>query len=221
MPRNKSINTEELIRLVTDFRKQSGGKKVKIPEFGAFIRAGGYEVQDYTIRRNTEFMKYLTALNTDEEENIYSELVAYRTMDAEAFLAKNHARVELVKALTKRDQYYARVAQIAADAIRSKRETEKKLEEANEQIKALEAAVREADKRAESAVNKEKDEKIRKLRNLLKNYVYPDMANALLAQEGILEVPASEIQNSAVEENTVKPDTDLGNAVDLLMGKFD
>lgn len=221
MPRNKSINTDELIRLLTDFRKQHGGKKVKIPELGAFIRANGYAVQDYTIRRNAEFMEYLAGINTDEEEVIYSELVAYRTLDAEAFLAKNHTRIELVKALTKRDQYYARVAQAAVDAIRSRREIEKKLEEANEHIKTLESAMLEADKRAESAVNKEKDEEIRKLKNLLKNYVYPDMANALLAQEGILEVSASGIQEAVIEEHTVKPDTDLGSAVDLLLGKFD
>lgn len=221
MPRNKSIHTEELIALVTEYRQKNPGKKVKVPAFGEYIRSRGFEIMDYTIRRNPEFMKYLESVNAENEEAVYNEMVSYRTLDTEAFLAKNRSRTELVRALTERDQYYARVARMASDAIRSRRESEKKLQDAEEQIKALEASLEQAQKKAETTAAKEKNEENKKLRKLLKLYVYPEMANALLSKEGILEVAASAIPEASMKENTITPKTDVENSVDLLFKNFD
>lgn len=92
MARNKSIDSEELIRLLEEYRSQHYNKMIKIPEFGAYIRGRGYEVQDYTIRRDNKFREYLEKVNKEKEEELYNDLVTYQTIDAEAFIKTNGTR---------------------------------------------------------------------------------------------------------------------------------
>ena len=53
MPKQKSIEDNELIRLLDEYRLNNPNIKVTIPVFGTYIRSRGYDVQDHTIRRRT------------------------------------------------------------------------------------------------------------------------------------------------------------------------
>ena len=99
MPKQKSIEDNELIRLLDEYRLNNPNIKVTIPAFGTYIRSRGYDVQDHTIRRRTGFRKYLETVNQGSEEVIYSDLVTYQTLDADAFLSEHRTRESLKEAL--------------------------------------------------------------------------------------------------------------------------
>lgn len=59
MAKKKTVEAEVLIKLLDEYRLDNPNVKVTIPQFGVYIRNKGYNVQDYTIRRSTEFRAYL------------------------------------------------------------------------------------------------------------------------------------------------------------------
>ena len=56
---------------------------------------------------------------------------------------------------------------------------------------------------------KKKEIEISKLRNIITNFVYPEIANELLAQEGILIKERNVINQETLNKNLIKPDSDI------------
>lgn len=225
MARAKSITTETLIELLTEYLAETPPKKkIKIPEFGKYIRFRGYEVEDYTIRRNKEFIQYVETVKVSREEVLYQELAAFQTLDVDAFLNKNGTRAKLKEALMQRDRYYAAMAENAAKLIQDKKHMEEQMKKSEERAAALEAAMEKMQVKANNAKLKERDETIRKLRKILESYIYPDAANALLAKEGILEVASTVIPEEIMQEKTITADAEVQESeyksVNKLMGGF-
>ena len=225
MARAKSITTETLIELLTEYLAETPPKKkIKIPEFGKYIRSRGYEVEDYTIRRNKEFIQYVETVKVSREEVLYQELAAFQTLDVDAFLNKNGTKAKLKEALMQRDRYYAAMAENAAKLIQDKKRMEEQLKKSEERAAVLEAAMEKMQVKADNAKLKERDETIRKLRRILESYIYPDAANALLAKEGILEVASTVIPEEIMQEKTITADAEVQESeyksVNKLMGGF-
>lgn len=228
MARVKTYKIDEIIKLLNEYRFENSGAKVTIPKFGEYIRDKGYAIEDHTLRRDDEFRAYLNKVNEDDENRLLNGVVTYRTLDADAFLAKNNSRSKLKEALTTRDRYYANIAARAADAIKAKRASDKKAQELEARISELEALVSELNTKLEdikakntSEELKKKNETIRKLKNVLDDYVYPDAANAILKKEGILEVANSLVPEEVIESKTVSADTDINKAPEKKLSKYD
>lgn len=228
MARVKTYKIDEIIKLLNEYRFENSGAKVTIPKFGEYIRGKGYAIEDHTLRRDDEFRAYLNKVNEDDENRLLNGVVTYRTLDADAFLAKNNSRSKLKEALTTRDRYYANIAARAADAIKAKRASDKKAQELEARISELEALVSELNTKLEdikakntSEELKKKNETIRKLKNVLDDYVYPDAANAILKKEGILEVANSLVPEDVIESKTVSANTDINEVPDKKLSKYD
>ena len=225
MARNKSIDSEELIRLLEEYRSQHYNKMIKIPEFGAYIRGRGYEVQDYTIRRDNKFREYLEKVNKEKEEELYNDLVTYQTIDAEAFIKTNGTRDKMKKALENRDAYYAKIAVNAMKAIEDKRKAQAELDKAKKEIEELEGRLNKVQAKMDDEKLREKDEIIRKLKGILTEYIYPDVANAFLEKEGILDVVNEIVSGEQLKNVTMDADTNINkfkhDSVNKLMDGFE
>lgn len=225
MARNKSIDSEELIRLLEEYRSQHYNKMIKIPEFGAYIRGRGYEVQDYTIRRDNKFREYLEKVNKEKEEELYNDLVTYQTIDAEAFIKTNGTRDKMKKALENRDAYYAKIAVNAMKAIEDKRKAQAELDKAKKEIEELEGRLNKVQAKMDDEKLREKDEIIRKLKGILTEYIYPDVANAFLEKEGILDVVNEIVSGEQLKNVTMDVDTNINkfkhDSVNKLMDGFE
>ena len=225
MPKKKSIEDTGLIRLLDEYRLDNPNMKITIPAFGAYIRSRVYDAQDHTIRRRIAFREYLETVNQGSEEVIYSDLVTYQTLDADAFLAAHRTEESLKEALITRDRYYARIAAHAADAISARKNAEKKVQELEVRRSELEEQMKEIQRKAVSAELRQKDKAIVKLKKLLDDYIYPDAANAILQREGILEVVSSVVPQEKMEAHMIQADTEIGpfeyDSVNSLLGDFD
>lgn len=241
MARQKTYNTKEIIGLINEYKLLNPGLEVTIPKFGAYIRGKGYSVEDHTLRRDSEIRDYLKAVNKKEEKNIYKDLVTYRTLDVDAFLANNKTKAQLKEAIMMLDKYYANIASRAADAIKEKNkkkeqvdQLENKAAKLKEEIKRQNLKIEEAKKTIQQL--KEKNNIILNMKNILEDYVYPDVANALLKKEGILEVINSIVDDETIEQKTIQANTDITDvennseiskkkskfsAVNSLLGDFD
>lgn len=228
MSRKKSIDTSDLIRLLDEYRIDNPGVKITIPKFGTYVRNKGYNVQDHTIRRYKEFRDYLDAVNKGTECDVINDLVTYKTIDAEAFLAKNNTKDKLKAAITSRDQYYANIAARAAESIQARIAAEERIQELESRIAELEKNLTRMQARADNSEIRKKSEAISKLRAILSSYIYPDAANAILKKAGLLEVTNSLVPDELVEAKTIHADTDITDkkgskyeSINKLVGGFD
>lgn len=225
MPKQKSIEDNELIRLLDEYRLNNPNIKVTIPAFGTYIRSRGYDVQDHTIRRRTGFREYLETVNQGSEEVIYSDLVTYQTLDVDVFLSEHRTRESLKEALMVRDRYYARIAAHAAEAISARKKAEKRVQELEVHRSELEEHWSEVQRKAVNAEFKQKEQAIVKMKKLLDDYIYPDAANAILQREGILKVVSSVVPQEQVEKHIIEADSEIGpfeyDSVNTLLGDFE
>lgn len=225
MARQKTLQDDVLIRLLDEYRLDNPGVKIKLPEFGEFVRSKGYPVQDYTIRRSGELREYLEKINRGAEEEICSELVTYKTLDADALLDSHRTKGSLREAILVRDRYYARIAANAADAISAKKAAEKRANELALRVAELEEHLAKVQAQADRADIRQKNEVIARLKKLLDSYIYPDAANAILKREGILEVVSSVVPAEQMQKHTITADTEVNfseyESVNELFGGFD
>ena len=225
MPKQKSIEDNELIQLLDEYRLNNPNIKVTIPAFGTYIRSRGYDVQDHTIRRQTGFREYLETVNQGSEEVIYSDLVTYQTLDVDVFLSEHRTRESLKEALMVRDRYYARIAAHAAEAISARKKAEKRAQELEVHCSELEEHWSKVQRKAVNAEFKQKEQAVVKMKKLLDDYIYPDAANAILQREGILEVVSSVVPQKQMEKHMIGADTGIGpfeyDSVNSLLGDFD
>lgn len=171
MAKKKTIEAEVLIKLLDEYRFDNPNGKVTIPQFGLYIRNKGYNVQDYTIRRSTEFRAYLKRTNNNTEEDILSDLVTYKTLDVDDFIRKNHTEGNLRNALVNRDRYYARVAANAVEAIKARKAMERKVSELEGHVAELESQLAKVQAKADNAEIRKKDAAIATLKRIL-GWVY-------------------------------------------------
>ena len=214
MARNKKISTEELKKYVTEFYLEHPNEKITIPKVGEYIRTvKGKDVGDYLIRRDPEIKQMINDLKEKSEnfDNAEKTVVVYHPLDAELFIRTNSKREDLIKALTARDAYYSKITASAAKAFEENKKLKAELRTYKAQCKELKNELKEKVSRRESKEIREKDAEIASLIALLKDYVYPDAANALLAKEGLLEVNSTMIDPERLEENTIHADTIIQN----------
>lgn len=226
MGRKKIIETEQLIGLVDEFYYKvckGNADKLKIPEIGQYVRSNGYpELKDYVIRRNEQVITHIEELKQTSEKKELSLVVAYKTIDIENFINTNRSDTKMKKALSELNMYYKTICDAAtlinekAKRSESKRkELEKKLNETQAELEILRTknANLENEKKQLSAENK-------KLKQIINTYVYPEIANELLAKEGLLQNTAGIVIEDAVEENLVKPETTVRSDSNVIKGMF-
>lgn len=207
MPRQKAITTDGLVNHLNEYRIANPHTKVTIPNLGAFIRSLGVDVQDYTIRRNTEFRVVLDEVNKKLDDDIYSDTFTYNTLDAKAFIQRNNTPEKLIAALTNRDTYYCHIADKASKLVKLNQSLQCEISKKDVAIKDLTAKLDE--NQSNIALIKEKDKVIKVLKNIIDIYVYPSAANALLAKEGILEIVAGVVDDDTIDQLTISANTDI------------
>lgn len=238
MGRKKTYNTEEMIGMLNEYRMQKPGISLTIPKFVEYLESKGYMVGSYTLRRDEKFREYLESMNESEAENEYNDLVTYRTIDAQAFIEHNKTVPKMKEALVNRDRYYSKIASKAVRAIKEKNENLRKIEELEDRIRELEQTIEEMNaaekmkKSTDGSELQEKNMRIIKLRGILDDYIYPDMANAILKKEKILEAVNSVVSDESAAKNMMSADDSLNEkkpekkksrfgSVDSLMSGFD
>ena len=214
MPRPKKITTEELLRLVDEYCVHNTGVTITIPTFGNYIRANGYDVGDYLIRRNDDVRARINEYNRTLKDEAEDIAIVYHGLDVDAFLAKNRTPFALRAALVQRDAYYAKIAGHAA-AIKQRnyvlkqenmslQKTIESLEKEQGDAKAALKANRELSKTL-----REQKNMIQALKRILDDYVYPEMANLLLQKDGIFESLNSYIDAEKLDKTIMTANTDM------------
>lgn len=204
MARKKLISDEELVEMFEHYLEEkcnSNIKLFKLPQFGEHLRTNGYsKVADTTIRRNDAFRALLEDLKAQSDDEDFQTIITYKTLDVENFMRTNRTPRAMKSALMELNRHYKRIVKVALqfkDEVETLREKNKKVE-----------------LKIEKAENEEKEMKelqdeVVKLRSILKTSVYPEIANELLKEEGLLKSDTKVITDKFLASQIITADTEI------------
>lgn len=225
MARNKKITTEQLIGLIDQYAFDHPREKINIPSLCSYICEKGFDVAAYLIRRDKAARERIDKLNAHDNEEMQRSVVTYHQLDIEKFFSTNGTREKMKASLAQRDTYYASIASSAAKAFEESKELKASIDYYRKTNEDLKAKLEEKAQKTENKAIREREAVIRRLKKLLDNYVYPEVANQLLAKEGLLETVSEIINSESLAAITVEPSTDISKvsfqSVEDLIKDFD
>ena len=227
MGRKKIITDEALIALIDDYfyRVIDGNvNQLKLPAVGAYVRHNGYpELKDYIIRRSEAALAHIQELKAEPEDEALLSLVSFKTIDVDEFIEKNHGEAAMKRALSELSLYYKHIAESAVKinekykaAVNTSNENEKTYKEA---LKTSEA-ICENEKRLKEE-NKSLKHENKRLRDIVDTYVYPEIANELLKQSGLIKETQGIVDEIALSDNIIKADTVVKSDSKIIQNMFD
>lgn len=217
MARRKHIEDVEIIEHFEKYLQEECSNNVslfKIPRFGDYLRKNGFpSVADTTLRRNTSFREVLAERKAkyDEEEE-YRTVITYKTIDVDSFMATNRTPNAIRTGLSELNLYYKKVAEAALEFKNENVKLQDENEELKEQIQQL--LQKETSRKALETENI-------KLRDLIKSSVYPEIANELLKEEGILQSEQQVITDEFMVNNILTADSEINFHSDTTNSKDD
>lgn len=191
MPRKKTIDPETLIALIDAYflENHQSPHSLRMSDITQYINTHGYpEYKAPSLRREKVAREHIEFLKQNKQEKQISFLVTHKTLDVNAFLANNETRPKLVEALTKLDNHYKTICDnalsIQAEAKSYKDTADYYSEKADnyvEELKLKTNLLKKAEK--EKRLLKQQLDAYKKV---LSEYVYPNVASALLEKQGLL-----------------------------------
>ncbi len=214
MARRAKIDSDTLINLIDQFYAEKcdgDAGLLKILQIGEYVRSKGYDVADYLIRRNEKAKVYIKKLKESTEEIHIYTVAVYRDMDLDAFLMKNNTKEKLKKALKERENYYREVTNSASYSFKENKRLNLQVKELNKQIIELKQELKTAVSKGVDIGSENRNYKSEnlKLRKIIDTYVYPEIANQLLQQQGLMKNTAKIINSEVIENEIVTPETDI------------
>ena len=211
MARKKYIDNQELLLLFEHYLLEhcsNNPRLFKIPQFGNYLRSNGFpQVADTTIRRNKEFRQALNDKLELFEDDSYQTVITYKTLDVERFLMTNRTPKAIKSALVELNGHYKRIVD-AAIAYKDEVESlKKRMEELKSEVAQLKESKYVFDEQARA--NKELEGENKKLRKLLKTSLYPEIANELLKEEGLLKFDHQTVTKQYLKEQVITADSEI------------
>ena len=215
MARPKCLEDSKAIELIKQyFNNECDGdaKKLSTTNIVVYINQHGYPKYNAAIlRRSPNVTAYIDELKNTAENDDYVTTVSYQTLDAISFVERNRSRDSLIKAITERDTYYKTISDSAArsferynsvvskyeDEVIKRKNLELKTSKDEELLKEYRASIRELKK------------ELKTYKTLVDTYVYPEMANELLAREGAIKLTKNIVDPEAVNASVISTGTNI------------
>ena len=228
MARPKMIEDQLILKLIDEYHlTKCDGKaeKLKIPNIAAYIREkANCPTYDATLlRRNEAAREYIDSMKSAGNQEALSVVTVYKSLDIETFLDTNRTRNALKQSLSGLDNYYKMVADSAAELNRKSKDSQRKISNLEKEITELKAE-NEKLKDKNSSLKAEKSRLSsdnEALLSVVNTYVYPELANQLLVQEGYLSKANDVIIKDALKENVVTADSEIFSESNVIQGLFD
>lgn len=211
------IEDNELLKLIKRFYEDECNGNVKCLNYEAisnYIRTQGYpEYQATMLRRTNAAREYIGSLKSVSNDKKIATIIAYKTLDVDAFLNTNKSKDSLRKALITLDNHYRTIYDSASEIIKK---NNKQTEQYNQAVESLNLAENQI-KELESTISILKGEikalkaNSKALKDIVETYVYPEIANELLSRDSVLYKEQSTIDSEKLDANIIDASSKIKN----------
>jgi hypothetical protein len=175
---------------------------------GEFIRNQGYNIGDHLVRRNTLIKEYIEKVKNDADAAKITLVSVYKDVDIEELLRKNSTPNKLKKVLIERENYYMELTHSASVIFKENKRLIAKVKSLEKELSTLESELEDKSiVSSEAMVNyKTAMNNNRVMRDTIETYVYPEIANELLAKQGFIKETAGYLDPAKVHSGVLKAD---------------
>jgi len=203
MARPRKAVAEELARIVDLFYETHGdASKLKCSLLAEYAVSLGMDVKAYDFRRNEAVRLRIDEIQSAADDRLNCSLLAYRNLDADAFISKNATKAELKTALLELDSYWRGVFERSVHFAGENTELlsqiytlKRGVSETTASVDALKAELSKKRKAVNALIAEN-----RYLRTSLERYLYPAVANEILLRERVLKQADTEVADIAMSE---------------------
>lgn len=188
MARPRKMDTEQMIQLVDSyffFEVEGNPDKLKCSKIAEYASRKGMEVAAYDIRRNETVRVHMEELLAGSDKTLISaSSISYRTLDVAEFMRKNHTSEQMRRALSELDIYWKGIAGMASRFSKENQKLRGEVKRSQTQVEEIELF--EVRMKAERKEKNRLEKENRYLRRMLKEYLYPALANEILKEDKVL-----------------------------------
>ena len=215
MGRKKIIEDDVLTKLTNQYiaeKCKCNPRYFKYKKLADYIQAQGYpSVTIRLLQRNIAVHSCIEEWKEGTKDKNKGIVVAYKTLDIDAFLGRNSSVKALKKALSELDKYYKSVCEAATEILAENRMLKRKISDLQTSATNHKETLTEINTEIEDIkkeMNRLKKEN-RTLREVVETYVYPEIANEILRKKGLLKNTSEIISPEAIESAMITADTDI------------
>jgi len=210
--RPRKLSGDEMVKIVDSFYEANGNPDMlKSSLLAKYAISIGIEVKAYDFRRNTAVRKRMEELkDLSPLKSGGGSTIAYKSLDVDALLSINRTKPMLRNALLELDESWRRIYERTAEISQKNADLKadnKNISSKNEAL-SLENSKLSAQITNLNKSNKDLTLENRYLKKMLKQYLYPAIANEILMRENVLEQSDTEVTRTAMEKMT-DPDIPL------------
>lgn len=210
MGRKRTIDDAKLLILIDEFFRtecMQGSKKIKLPRLTEYVQKNGFpSFRVETLRRNKVARDRIDELN--KQFPIPSDLIpVYKSLDVDAFLINNQSHSSLRAALSSLDTYYRKLFEYAVEIDKKYKDAQKRILSLESEVALLKDQEGPLKKRVFMAEAEQK-----RLKGIVNDYVYPNIANALLAKDGDLVHAETGIDSEKLSARTITSNTKINRS---------
>lgn len=209
MARPKKMEESKMEELVIQYSLQKPNIEITFPDLALYFQSNGYDVEVFWIRRQKNIRKLVEEINAKLGVVDEVKVSTWVALDIDKFLKENHTKAQLKKALMTRDTYYNEVATSAGKVFKESKKKDEKIKELADKISKLENKLSLLQNLSEKVINRQSKAVLVKMNQVLKTYVYADLATEILHKEGLEGFETSYVNPKAVDENLIKPNSEL------------
>ena len=206
MARPRKLSTDEMLRIVDSYFETNGDPGIlKCSFLEEYAVSLGVDVKAYDFRRNEAVRKRMEELRGLGKSDS-TAAIAYKGLDVDAFLGRNRTREMLRGSLLEIDETWRRVYEHAAALTQHNASLLTDIFAKKQEVDALAAQNTELES-ANGALAKSSNALVlenRYLKKMLRQYLYPAIANEILVRENVLEQVNTEVTGTAMA-NLVDP----------------
>jgi len=205
MARPKKLNDADMIKIVDSFYESNGDSSMlKCSLLEEYSISVGIDIKAYDFRRNKAVRARLDELKKLSPRFSDTVAISYKSLDVEAFLNRNNTTTMLRNSLLELDETWRRIYEKTLVLSQKNESLLKEVFSKSNENKNLviEKKVAEIKKKEiGTSLNKLLLEN-RYLKKMLKQYLYPAIANEILRKDNVLEQVDTEVTLAAMDKMT-------------------
>lgn len=203
MARPRKLSDTDMIRIVDSFYESNGDPSMlKCSFLEEYAISIGISIKAYDFRRNKAVRHRMDELKDLSLLSLSTGAIAYKSLDVDALLDRNRTKPMLRNALLELDETWRRIYDRAAEMSKRNENLQQRIESILAEHDKLDCEVSESSAQITSLKKSSKELTLenRYLKRMLKQYLYPAIANEILLNENVLEKVDTEVTQTAMDK---------------------
>ena len=231
MGRKKKITTEKVMKYAREYFSivcHGDIHKMTYKNIAAYItQKTSVNVMDYDLKKEPLLKKYILDIKKNSNNEITNTIVYFKRIDINSFLQINNTELKLRKAIVNLDSKYEKICTLATNVFKENENLTKRnellLAKNNKLKEELDKYMTIKDENLNKSLSlknelKQSQERVRTLLSIINTYVYPEIANKLLEENGLLHINDSPISDTGLE-NVMKDTDSVVSFIDYIENK--